>query len=58
MIDEIFEMVMKEAKSRPGDDLKEKAFYITDQLIDKITAAFRVGSTSPHKPPQKDDKPA
>lgn len=43
MIDEIFEMVMKEARRRPGDNLKIKAFLILLELSDRLTACFNRG---------------
>ena len=43
MMDEIFEMVMKEARSRPGDNLKEKAFSVINDLTDKVGSAFNCG---------------
>ncbi len=43
MIDEIFEMIMKEARSRPGVNLKIKAFDIINELNDRIATCFNRG---------------
>ena len=39
MIDEIFEMIMKEARSRPGDDLNLKACGVLLELRTRIVSA-------------------
>ncbi len=43
MIDEIFEMIMKEARRRPGDNLKIKAFKIINDLNDRVATCFNRG---------------
>lgn len=43
MIDEIFEMVMKEARRRPGDNLQIKAFLVLLEVLDRVTACFNLG---------------
>jgi len=35
-MDEIFEMLMKEARSRPGDDIKLKAYYVINDLYNRV----------------------
>lgn len=54
MIDEIFEMVMKEARKRPGDNLKEIAISVVDDLTDKIIATFNRGLVEELKSFNKD----
>ncbi len=39
MIDEIFEMLMKEARKRPGDNLQIKAFLLLLELLDRVMAS-------------------
>ena len=39
MIDEIFEMIMKEARKRPGDNLQIKAFLLLLELLDRVMAS-------------------
>jgi len=36
MIDEIFEMIMKEARSRPGNNLKLNAFCVISDLNERV----------------------
>jgi len=36
MMDEIFEMVMKEARSRPGGGLKVNAYYVINDLYKMV----------------------
>jgi len=43
MIDEIFELILKEARRRPGDNLKIKAFTVILELSDMLTACFNRG---------------
>jgi len=43
MIDEIFEMILKEARSRPGDNLKINAFLVILELSDRLVACFNRG---------------
>jgi len=43
MIDKIVEMIMKEARRRPGDNLKIKAFTVILELSDRLTACFNRG---------------
>jgi len=43
MIDEIFEMIMKEARRRPGDNLQINAFMVILELSDRLTACFNRG---------------
>ena len=39
MIDEIFEMIMKEARARPGTDLARKIIMVLLEVADKVTSA-------------------
>lgn len=36
MIDEIFEMLMKEARSRPGDSLLSKSCDVLLELVERV----------------------
>jgi len=58
MIDEIFELVMKEARSKPGKDLKLKAYYVVNELYMKVYNAFVFNPEGTSKSNSKDDKPA
>lgn len=46
MIDEIFEMIMKEARSRPGPDLHVKAFDVLFELKDRVIKACNIELSS------------
>lgn len=39
MIDDIFEMIMKEARDRPGKDLARKIIMVLLEVTDKVTSA-------------------
>lgn len=54
MIDEIFEMVMKEARRRPGDDIKLKAYYVINDLYNKVFHTVDSTPGSSLKFPSKD----
>lgn len=56
MIDEIFEMIMKEARSRPGDNLQIKAFLVMLELLDRIFKAYNIELKSFLVSPHKSDK--
>jgi len=56
MIDEIFEMIMKEARSRPGDNLQLKSFLLLLELLDMQLAAFNLGLYKPPVSHPKTDK--
>ena len=43
MINEIFEMIIREARDRPGDNYREKAFAVIDELNDRVNSAFNRG---------------
>lgn len=40
MIDEIFEMVMKEARSRPGNDLVKKTYCVIAEVHTRLMEAM------------------
>ena len=40
MIDEIFEMIMKEARSRKGQDLQTAMMMVMFEVQDKVSAAI------------------
>lgn len=40
MIDKIFEMIMKEARTREGEDLSWKLFYVLTELDAKLMEKF------------------
>lgn len=56
MMDEIFEMLMKEARSRPGDNLQIKAFLVLLELSDRLTACFNRGLEKALKSYSKEGK--
>lgn len=58
MIDEIFEMVMKEARSRPGDNLNIKALYVLLELHVRVMNACGVDIKSIPDSLSKDYIPA
>jgi len=58
MIDEIFEMVMKEARSRPGPDLRIKALDVMFELRHRIINACNVELKAFLESRSKGDKPS
>jgi len=58
MIDEIFEMVMKEARSRKGDDLKLNAYYVINDLYNRVFHTVDSGPGGFLNFPSKDDEAA
>ena len=56
MIDEIFELVMKEARRRPGDDLKVNAYYVINDLYKRIFHTVDSGPGGFLNSPTKDDE--
>ena len=56
MIDEIFELVMKEARSRPGDDLLEKAKKVLFEVNSRLLNSFLIKTKAEHIYSWKKDK--
>jgi len=56
MINEILDMVMKEARARPGDNLYIKAFLVLLELSDRLTARFNRGLEKAIEAYSKDGK--
>lgn len=58
MIDRIFEMVMMEARKRPGDNLLEKAFHVMLEIDERICVAFELETKNGFHYPSKYTKTA
>ena len=58
MMEKIFELVLKEARARPGDDLKIKALDVLFELHTRVHNAFESLPGSSCEFPSKDDKAA
>jgi len=56
MMDEIFELVLKEARARPGDDLTLNAYYVINDLYKRVFHAFESLPSSSCEFPSTDDE--
>lgn len=56
MMDEIFELVMKEARSRPGDDLEHNSIDVMRELYERVLSVFYSDWKALLKSLPKDDK--
>lgn len=54
----IFELIMKEARSRPGYNVKLNAYHVINDLYKRIFHTVSFNPDGSLKPPSKDDKPA
>ena len=58
MMDEIFELILKEARTRSGDEFKLNCYYVINDLYKRVFNTIESSSDSFLNSPSTDDEAA